>query len=150
MILCGIGAQIFDFFYSIKNRRKNLDLTGNPWHGRTLEWSTSSPPPEYNFAIIPTVDQRDPLWDEKRAEQKINYEDIVLPKNTSMGFVIGWLSLLFGFGMIWEIYWLAGISLIGVIVCMIIRLSGHDEHIVITKEEVRNIEEAFLKNRGAG
>ena len=66
IILCGVCIQLYGFFKSIMNRKKNRDLTGDPWNGRTLEWSIPSPPPIYNFAIIPTVDQIDPLWAIKR------------------------------------------------------------------------------------
>ncbi len=145
IILCGVGVQIYDFFTSIKNRNKNLDLTGDPWNGRTLEWATSSPPPEYNFAIIPTVDQRDPLWAEKRGEapkQEQTYEDIYLPKNTSMGLIIGILSFGFGFGMTWYMYWLAIICFIGILIAVIWRLSQKEEFHIITKEEVAKIERA--------
>lgn len=145
VIFCGILIQIYDFFMSIKHRNKNLDTTGDPWNGRTLEWATSSPPPEYNFAIIPTVDQRDPLWAEKRGEgpkKELVYEDIYLPKNTHMGLIIGLFSLGFGFGMTWYIYWLAAICFIGIIASVIWRLSHKEEFHVITKEEVAKIEKA--------
>ena len=53
LIACGIASQIVMFVVSIRNRDKLRDLTGDPWGGRTLEWSTSSPPPDYNFAFTP-------------------------------------------------------------------------------------------------
>lgn len=142
IIMCGIGLQVFDFFWSIKNRKQNLDTTGDPWNGRTLEWATTSPPPFYNFAITPTVDQRDPLWADKRGESppQRDYEDILLPKNTSAGFFIGLFSLIFGFAMTWHIWWMAIVGLIGIIVTMIVRLWGHDEHLLITADEVRKME----------
>jgi len=149
IIFCGACIQFFGLFWSIKERKKNWDLTGgNPWNGRTLEWSIPSPPPVYNFAIIPTVDQIDPLWSSKKDElnppQK-KYEDILMPKNTPMGLYIGILSLLFGFAMTWYITWLAIISFVGIIVCLIIRLSGKDEHEVIPAAKVKEIEEAILR-----
>ncbi len=128
---------------------RHPDFTGgNPWNGRTLEWSTASPPPIYNFAIIPTVDQIDPLWAEKykqEAKSERKYEDIHLPVNTPMGVYIGTLSFVFGFAMTWHIYWLAIAGFIGILVCAIIRLSGKNEHEVITAEEVKKIEEANHK-----
>ena len=113
-----------------------------------MEWSIPSPPPIYNFAVIPTVDQLDPLWAIKRGqapEAEKKYEDIHLPKNTPMGLYIGILSLIFGFAMIWYIWWLAILSFIGIIICLIIRLSGKDEHDIITAEQVKEIEAAYLK-----
>ena len=94
IILCGASIQLLGLFTSIINRKKNWDHTGgNPWNGRTLEWSIPSPPPIYNFAIIPIVDQIDPLWAMKEGKgppQKQEYEDIHLPKNTPMGFILGY------------------------------------------------------------
>ena len=44
--------------------RRGAIAGSNPWQGATLEWATSSPPPPYNFAHIPVVSSRTPLWDE--------------------------------------------------------------------------------------
>lgn len=150
IILWGIGIQIYGLIKSIKDRKKNLDLTGDPWNGRTLEWSIPSPPPFYNFAITPTVDQIDPLWAIKRglAPPQLDYEDIYMPINTAMGLYIGIFSLLFGFAMTWYIAWLAILSLIAIFACVIIRLSGKDEHEVITAAEVKRMEAARLQKQG--
>ena len=151
IILCGAAIQMFGLFWSIKNRKKNWDHTGgDPWNARTLEWATSSPPPVYNFAIIPTVSGVDPLWAMKRGEappQKKDYEDISIPKNSSIGFYIGVFSLIFGFAMTWHIYWLALIGLVAIVICMIIRLSGEDDHEIIPAAKVQEIEEANAKRR---
>jgi cytochrome o ubiquinol oxidase subunit 1 len=139
----GVTIQLYGLYISIRDRKKNRDKTGDPWNGRTLEWSIPSPPPIYNFAIIPTVDSIDPLWAIKRGEApkpREGYEDIHLPKNTPMGFIIGGLSLVFGFGMTWHIYWLAIAAFVGILASLITRLSGKDEHMVITAQEVKEIE----------
>lgn len=143
IILGGVIIQIYGLFKSIKDRRKNLDTTGDPWNGRTLEWSVPSPPPFYNFAITPTVDQLDPLWAIKRnqaPEQRKNYEDIHLPKNTPMGVYIGIFSMIFGFAMTWHIIWLAILSLLAIICCLIIRLSSDDEYEIIPAEKIKQME----------
>lgn len=143
IILCGVCIQVFGLFKSIKDRKKNPDTTGDPWNARTLEWSIPSPPPVYNFAIIPIVDQIDPLWAIKRGEapkQKKTYEDIYLPQNTSMGLLIGIASLIFGFAMIWHIFWLAILSFFALLTCVIIRLSQEEKFIVITAAQVKEIE----------
>src|SRR5262249_5912513 len=86
-ILIGVGLQVLQLIVSIKERHQTRDLTGDPWNGRTLEWSTTSPPPFYNFALIPEVHQKDAFWVMKH--QKVvdqspkKYEDIHMPKNTS-------------------------------------------------------------------
>lgn len=148
IILIGACIQIYGLVKSIIQRNRNRDTTGDPWNGRTLEWSIPSPPPIYNFAVIPTVDQLDPLWAIQRGQAprpEKHYEDIYLPKNTSFGVYIGIFSLLFGFAMTWWILWLAAVSFIGLIVCVIIRLSRPDEHELITAKEVREIEAAGLR-----
>lgn len=151
IILIGACIQFAGLFWSIKNRKKLWDHTnGDPWNGRTLEWSTPSPPPEYNFAIIPTVNQLDPLWAKKRGTappQNEEYEDIHMPLNTPMGFYIGMLSLTFGFAITWHIYWLTLLSFIGIIACLIVRLSGKEVHGLIPKEEVIKLESELRRNK---
>lgn len=148
IILAGVCVQIYGLFKSIKDRKKNPDLTGDPWNGRTLEWTTPSPPPIYNFAATPIVDQLDPLWAIKRGhapKPTTVYEDIYLPQNTAMGFYIGVLSLIFGFSMTWHIFWLAGLSFAAIVFCTIVRLWGEDEHEHIPAAEVQQLEEARLR-----
>lgn len=151
VILCGAAIQFFGLFYSIKHRKRLWDHTGgDPWNGRSLEWSTSSPPPVYNFAIIPTVDQIDPLWAQKFEEKSysvpVRYEDIEMPINTPIAVYIGAFSLIFGFAMTWHIFWLAFISFFVILVLVIYRLSGTDEHEIIPASEVEKIETARRLN----
>jgi len=147
IILCGALVQFVGLFWSIWIRKRNWDYSGgDPWNGRTLEWSIPSPPPIYNFAVIPTVDQLDPLWAEKQRglpKNEIVYEDIHLPRNTPMGFYIGIFSLIFGFAMVWLIWWLALAGFAGILICVIIRLSGKDAHDHISANEVQKIEESY-------
>ncbi len=149
IIFIGACIQFFGLFYSIWDRKNNMDRTGgDPWNGRTLEWSIPSPPPIYNFAIIPTVDHVDPLWAIKRGEApktEKRYEDIHMPINTGIGFYIGVLALIFGFGMTWHIWWLAAITFAGILACLIVRLSSDDKHMIITAAEVQEIEAAYAR-----
>jgi cytochrome o ubiquinol oxidase subunit 1 len=148
IILIGGAIQFVGLLLSIKNRKERQDLTGDPWNGRTLEWSTHSPPPVYNFAIIPTVDQLDPLWAMKRGQgpkQTQEYEDIHLPKNTPMGLYIGIFSLLFGFGMVWYLFWLSLASLIAIAICLIIRTWGEEEGEIIPAAKVKEMEAAYAR-----
>jgi cytochrome o ubiquinol oxidase subunit 1 len=144
IILCGACIQIYGLYSSWRDRKEHLDRTGDPWNGRTLEWSVPSPPPFYNFAIIPTVDQIDPLWAVKRGKapkQRMDYEDIHLPKNTPMAFYIGMTSLVFGFAMTWYIWWLAILSFAGVVALATVRLSQKDEHELIPASKIKEMEE---------
>ncbi|MDP1880778.1 MAG: cytochrome o ubiquinol oxidase subunit I [Parachlamydiaceae bacterium] len=150
IILIGASIQFFGLFWSIIHRKKNWDHSGgDPWNARTLEWSTTSPPPFYNFAIIPVVNQIDPLWAIKRGtapEQPKKYEGIHMPVNTPMGFYIGAISLVFGFAITWHIYWLAILSFIGMLGCIIARLSVEDEHELIPAEKLKKMEQANLRS----
>src|SRR4051812_44662816 len=114
LVMLGIGFQILQFIVSIRQRKQNLDTTGDPWDGRTLEWSTTSPAPEYNFAVIPTVTERDAFWVAKQAgiPAKHVYEDIQMPKNTPLALFIAISAFTAGFGLIWHIFWLAGLGIL--------------------------------------
>ena len=151
-ILVGIVLQNIQLIVSIIERKKNKDITGDPWNGRTLEWSTSSPPPFYNFAIIPNVYERDPFWEMKQKgieRPKIeNYHDIHMPKNSASGLYIGGFSFLFGFGLIWHIWWLAFIGIVGIIVFAIMRLSCKDTEQTIPAAKIAKIEEKRFSNEG--
>jgi cytochrome o ubiquinol oxidase subunit 1 len=147
MILAiGIGLQVVQFIRSIKYRKENKDLTGDPWNGRTLEWSTSSPPPLYNFAIAPVVHERDAFWAMKQKgidKKGIHYEDILMPKDTPMGFVIGMFSFIFGFAIIWQIVWLTILGFVGVVGCLIQHLSCDDTEYFVPASKVKEIEEGL-------
>jgi len=144
LILCGLGFQLLQLYVSIKQRKENRDTTGDPWNGRNLEWSTSSPPPFYNYAIIPEVHERDPFWAMKQSKvsesEKPIYQDIHMPKNTSLGFYIGAFSFVLGFGMVWHMFWLAGLSFLGILACIVIRLSQKDTDYYVPAKEVEEIE----------
>ena len=154
LILAGIIFLGIQLFVSILNREANRDLTGDPWNGRTLEWTTSSPPAVYNFAIIPEVHSID-AFTEMKEEGKAyqphdRYEDIMIPKNTAYGLIIGATTFLFGFAMVWYIWWLAAISILGTILAIILRSVNDNIETVITAEEVKRIEEErYLQIRSA-
>ncbi len=149
IILVGIGFQILQIFLSFLYRKKNSDRSGDPWEGRTLEWSLSSPAPVYNFAVIPTVSKIDAFWDMKHSSstpwKEPHYEDIYLPKSTPMGFFIGALSLIFGFALTWYIMWLTVVSLLGIVACLIIHLSKKDIYEILTAQQVKEIDSKHLK-----
>lgn len=143
LIAVGFGCQLLQLFVSIKNRYKNRDLTGDPWNGRTLEWSTSSPPPLYNFALVPEVKERDAFWAMKQDKKKAahpRFEKIHMPSNTAMGFYIGLCSFLLGFGVVWAISWLTLLSFIGIVVFVILRLYEKNSDYYISVKEVERIE----------
>lgn len=142
IIMLGVALQLLQLSYSIWKRKDNLDTTGDPWDGRTLEWSTVSPAPVYNFAVTPVVTGRDAWWTRKQSKQTVSkqYEDIHLPKNTGMGLVIAGLSFVVGFAIIWHIWWLALLSFALVVAAIIWRASDEDTEYTITAKEVERLE----------
>jgi cytochrome o ubiquinol oxidase subunit 1 len=118
VIAAGIGAMLLQFAVSIRDREKLRDTTGDPWNGRTLEWATSSPPPDYNFAFTPVIHQGDAWADMKtRGYERptTGFKDIHMPSNTGSGVILAGLSVAFGVGMIWYVWWLAAISFVGIL-----------------------------------
>jgi cytochrome o ubiquinol oxidase subunit 1 len=142
LVLCGVGFQILQIFVSFFQRKQNRDTTGDPWNGRTLEWATPSPPPFYNFALLPDGSKRDAFWDMKQhpASSHAPYEPIHMPKNTPIGLYIGAFGFLFCFGVIWFIHWMTLIGFLGIIITMIVRLAERDTEYYVTVAEIKKIE----------
>ncbi|OON37533.1 cytochrome o ubiquinol oxidase subunit I [Izhakiella australiensis] len=144
LIACGVLCQIIQFWVSVRDREQNRDLTGDPWGGRTLEWSTSSPPPFYNFAVVPEVHERDAFWEMKEKgeayKQPEHYEEIHMPKNSGAGIVISAFATVFGFAAIWHIWWLLGVCFIGMIATWIIKSFDDDVDYYVPVKEIEQIE----------
>jgi cytochrome o ubiquinol oxidase subunit 1 len=113
LIAIGILSSLIQFYVSFRNREALRDLTGDPWDGRTLEWSTSSPPPIYNFAFTPMVHDGD-AWDDMKKRGHIRpvdgFKPIHMPRNTGTGVILAGLSAVFAMAMIWYVWWLAVVS----------------------------------------
>ena len=145
LIAAGIGAFLMQIFVSIRNREKLADLTGDPWNGRTLEWATSSPPPEYNFAFTPIVHDLDAWYDMKecKAVRPVSgFKAIHMPSGTGTGVVLAGLSVAFGFAMIWYIWWLAGLTLVGIFATAIFHTFNYKRDFHIPVEDVIASEDA--------
>ncbi len=145
MIAAGIGAFLMQIFVSIRNREKLADLTGDPWNGRTLEWATSSPPPDYNFAFTPIVHDLDAWYDmkERKAVRPVSgFKAIHMPSGTGTGVVLAGLSVAFGFAMIWYIWWLAGLTLVGIFATAIFHTFNYKRDFHIPVEDVIASEDA--------
>jgi cytochrome o ubiquinol oxidase subunit 1 len=147
LILAGVGFQILQLVVSIWQRDEHRDLTGDPWNGRTLEWSIPSPAPFYNFITLPVVTDRDQFWADKQRNVTTpkRYEDILLPKNSSAPVVIAGFAFLIGFGMIWHIFWLAGLALVGLVTTLIVRAMNDEPEYVLTAKEVEKLENARVR-----
>lgn len=149
MIFLGIVCQIIQFIVSVRDREQNRDLTGDPWDARTLEWAVSSPVPHYNFATLPKIEDIDAFWDLKEkgeAYQKPSkYEPIHMPKNSAAGVFIGALSFIFGFSMIWDIWWLAIVGFVGMIATWIIHSFCEDVDYYVQPDEIERTENEHFK-----
>ncbi|QHG92731.1 cytochrome o ubiquinol oxidase subunit I [Coxiella endosymbiont of Amblyomma sculptum] len=151
LIMVGIFLQITQIVVSIKNRHQLRDNTGDPWNGRTLEWSIASPAPFYNFAFIPQVEEREQFWISKQRAKKenrswrinpedIRYTDICMPKNTPVGFFIAIFSGIFGFSIVWHMWIPATTGLIGVVATIVFRTFSKNIYYHVESEIVKKIE----------
>ncbi len=147
-VLCGIACIAIQLYVSARKWGSARDITGDPWNGRTLEWATSSPPAAYNFAVLPEVTDIDAFHDMKIRGEAYqppqHYEDIVMPKNTWIGPVLGALAFVLGFAFIWYIWWLVALSFVLSLVCVGIRASDDNREFVLPAAEVARIERERL------
>jgi cytochrome o ubiquinol oxidase subunit I len=156
LILTGIVFQIAQLVVSIRRRAELRDHTGDPWHGRSLEWATASPPPAFNFAIPPEVEGEDAYWRQKsRAKQQDlrkhepHYQDIEMPRNSPTGFVCAFFATIMGFALIWHIWWMVAAGFVGAVATFVVfAWRDHDEY-VIPAAEVARIDQANLAERRA-
>ncbi|KAF1020442.1 MAG: Cytochrome bo(3) ubiquinol oxidase subunit 1 [Paracidovorax wautersii] len=149
VVAAGIACLLMSIVVGVAKRRKTIDETGDSWgSGRTLEWSTSSPVPFYNFALVPKIHEIDEFWARKEdgtayvRPADSAYEPIHMPRNTGVGVIMGLLSILLGFGLTFHIWWMAIIGLLGMIVTFIVRTFDEDIDYYVPVEEVRRIENA--------
>jgi cytochrome o ubiquinol oxidase subunit 1 len=150
IILCGIGFQIAQLIVSIRTRDKRRDKTGDPWDGRTLEWATASPPPEFNFAFLPSVEDAEPYWGMKRkgretihlSKEEPTYEPIEMPRNSATGLVTSFFAVIMGFALIWHIWWLAIGGFIGAYATFVVFAWRDAALKVIEAKEVARIDRA--------
>jgi cytochrome o ubiquinol oxidase subunit 1 len=147
LILLGIALTGVQLAVSIRQRALNRDLTGDPWNGRTLEWSTPSPPPAWNFSRLPQVEGPDAFWTMKQQHYtkqsgnvKRTYESIEVPRNNPTGFFIALFAVLLGFSLIWRIWWGAGLGLLGVIVVCLMEAWRTDREVEVPAERIADFE----------
>ena len=145
LILIGIILQITQLVWSITHRETLRDRADDPWDGRTLEWSTSSPPPAYNFARVPQVSGLDAYWEVKQAGESATaepYEAIEIPKNSGLGFFMSFFAVIGGFGMIWHIWWMGVLALIAFFALIAWSSWDEDDEFELSAAEVARLERA--------
>jgi cytochrome o ubiquinol oxidase subunit I len=153
IILIGILGFVMSIVMGIVKRDRLRDTTGDPWGGRTLEWSTSSPPPPYNFAFTPVVHDLDAWYDMKsRGYERPSggYRPIHMPRNTGAGVILSAISLVLGFAMVWYIWWLAAIAFVALIGYAIYHTFDYNRDYFIPSDEVARTEAAHANALPAG
>ena len=156
IITIGIVLQIVQLVVSIRNRESLRDETGDPWDGRSLEWSTPSPPPAFNFAVLPNVEGEEAYWGVKSTARERGqlrdepaYEAIEMPRNSPTGFVCAFFATIVGFSLIWHIWWFAAVGFLGAYATFVAFAwrDHHEEFIPV--EEVARIDRANRASRAA-
>ena len=153
LVALGIGAMLMQFVMTFVKRAQLRDTTGDPWNGRTLEWTTSSPPPSYNFAFTPVIYDGDTFTDMKKrgyVRPVSGFKAIHMPKNTGTGVVLSGLSIALAAGMIWYVWWLAALSFVAIIAVAIYHTFNYHRDFHIPVEEVIATEEARTRLLAAG
>jgi cytochrome o ubiquinol oxidase subunit 1 len=145
MIAAGIGCLLMQIVVSVIKRKELRDVTGDPWDARTLEWSTSSPPPDYNFAFTPVVHDNDTWADMKKNGYQRPLKDFVaihMPKNTWAGFGIAAIAFVLGFAIIWHMWLLVGLSFVAMIAATIFHTFDYKRDYYIPADAVTRTENA--------
>jgi cytochrome o ubiquinol oxidase subunit 1 len=143
LIALGIAAFLIQIVVSFMKREELRDDSGDPWDGRTLEWSTSSPPPEYNFALTPVVHDHDGWYDMKNrgyARPLEGFRPIHMPKNTGTGAILSAISVALAFGLIWYMWWLVVVSFVAMLAVAIGHTFNYRRDFYIPAEEVTETE----------
>jgi cytochrome o ubiquinol oxidase subunit I len=149
VMICAVGCQVTQLVVSIRRRDELRDETGDPWDGRSLEWSTASPPPAFNFAVLPNVHGQEPYWEIKQRAietQQItaesHYEPIEMPRNSPTGFITAFFSTITGFALIWHIWWMVGLGLFAAYAVFVWFAWRDVEEYAIPAEEVARFDRA--------
>ena len=154
VVACGIGCQIIQLVLSIRTRESRRDETGDPWDGRSLEWATLSPPPAFNFAVMPNVEGEEAYWGIKETARERrtlpdepDYEAIHVPRNSPTGFVCAFFATLCGFALIWHIWWLVALGLVGAYAVFVIFAWRDQAEYEIPAEQVAERHREFRRTR---
>jgi cytochrome o ubiquinol oxidase subunit 1 len=156
IILAGIICQVVQLVVSIRRRAELRDVTGDPWDGRSLEWATASPPPVFNFALLPEVEGPDAYWEAKRKARRDGagagepaYRDIEMPRNSPTGFVCAFFATVMGFALIWHIWWMVVLGGIGAFATFVVFAWRDHDEFVVPAGDVARIDRAYREGRAA-
>ena len=155
LIAIGIGCQVTQLVVSIRRRHELRDVTGDPWNGRSLEWSTASPPPIFNFAALPNVEGEDAYWgiknralEQHALRDEPEYNEIETPRNSATGVVCAFFATIMGFSLIWHIWWLVALGFVGAFATFVVFAWRDRTEYPIAADEVARIDRANRAARG--
>ncbi|WP_188454254.1 cytochrome aa3 quinol oxidase subunit I [Virgibacillus oceani] len=140
-LAAGFILIVYNVYYS--TRYASRDIGDDPWDARSLEWATHNPVPEYNFAITPQVNSSEAFWDSKKNGHKLfkgPFKEIHMPNNSGMPFIMSILFFVLGFALVFSLWIVAIISLIGVFACLAHRSFEKDHGYHISVEEIEKTE----------
>jgi cytochrome o ubiquinol oxidase subunit 1 len=147
ILIGGVVCQVMQLLVSYLRRNELRDTTGDPWDGRTLEWATPSPPPVFNFAVLPQVREAEVYWDVKRRAfeqerlpEEPDYKPIEMPRNSPTGFVCAFFATMIGFALIWHIWWLMIFGLVGAYATFVVFAWRDVPEYVIPADEVARLD----------
>ena len=153
IILAGIILQVAQLAVSIRQRQALRDATGDPWDGRSLEWATSSPPPAFNFAVLPQIEGVDAYWTMKQqvrqqagSSDEPTYTDIEMPRNSATGFICAFFATFMGFALIWHIWWIVALAAVGAYATFVVFAWRDRVEYIIPADAVARVDQA---NRSA-
>jgi cytochrome o ubiquinol oxidase subunit I len=154
VILLGIALTAVQLAVSIRQRHLQHDRTGDPWNGRTLEWSVPSPPPAWNFTWMPNVQRTDAYWHMKQEVMAPStspgaFADMHMPRNSPVGIFLAFFAVILGFALIWRIDWLAAVGLIGAAVVVLREAWKTDLEVRVPAAEVAAFEHAHATDHKA-
>jgi cytochrome o ubiquinol oxidase subunit 1 len=156
IIFIGIILQIAQLVVSIRRREQLRDETGDPWNGRSLEWATPSPPPAFNFAVLPRIESGDAYWGMKeralqqaRLSEEPAYAEIEMPRNSPTGFICAFFATIMGFALIWHIWWMVGLAAVGAYATFVVFAWRDVDEYIIPAETVARIDRANRSARSA-
>ncbi len=141
LVLAALASLFIQLYVSVRHRDKTRVPAGDPWDGSNLEWAIPAPAPEYNFSVIPAISDRNPFMVAKEKSDAYQmpeqFEDITMPKNSSLGMILCVLGGGMAFGLVWHIWWLAGLATLASIAAVIGQGFRRDRHKTIPASEVR-------------
>jgi cytochrome o ubiquinol oxidase subunit I len=153
---CAAACQVTQVVVSIRQREKLRDETGDPWNGRSLEWATPSPPPAFNFPVLPNIRGEEAYWgmkqralEQARLGEEPAYADIEMPRNSPTGFICAFFATFMGFALIWHIWWLAGVAALGAYATFVVFAWRDKDEYIIPAETVARIDRANRSARSA-